>query len=478
MHRSMLDRGLGRVLCVTLVVACSEPLAPAFPERGPRPLRPTLELVEDNTLPVGALIHEVTIGMPEEGAVSGSAVLLNLGDVTGPVVVELAGEITAPPQSVPVTELLAPGAVMWFHVNGDFYIRFASIAVVQVNPGGGRELQSLQPSAPRNQIRFRDQGAGLHGLEVVWDFGEPVWTGRNLNDPHWGNLCPGLDDDVVCWVAPADRISDAAPQGTITVRVYQAVETRRVRVRAVSGPLEVAPQGTGSNVLPLYVEVLDAEDMPIPNRTVVLSLTPKEGTAGHLHIGGKPRSTLSLFTVATGSGTAEVTYTAPEFSGPVAIHGTSDSALDALDTIRVRVSGLMPLGPGAAYALISDPGEHEGPYHGTPAFLGALKTLADSLAAFANQIPSLPPSKRPTGMFPSKLGVNDLSLVEGGRYDLNGNWTGEHSDHRVGTNADIDVRGGSEWDGYAKYVQFIWETRLHHKVGDERTTKHHFHLVF
>lgn len=235
MHGRGLARGLGSILWVTLVVACSDPLAPGFPERGPRPLRPTLELVEDNTLPVGALIREVTIVMPDSGGGSGSGLLFELGEVPGPVVVELAGEITLGPHTVPVTELLAPGTVMWFHLNGDFYTEAASIALFQVDPGGGRQVQFLHLSGPRNLIRFGDQDAGLHGLEVAWEFSEPVWTGRNLNDPSWGNLCPGLDDDVYCWVAPRDRISDAAPRGTITVRVYHAPPVT-LKIDTVYGP--------------------------------------------------------------------------------------------------------------------------------------------------------------------------------------------------------------------------------------------------
>jgi len=435
-------------------------------------------LVEDNTLPVGALIREVPIVMPEDGPVDGSEVLLALGDVTGPVVVEIAGEITLPPQSIPVTELLAPGTVMWFHLNGDFYTRFASIALFQVDPGGGRQVQFLHPSGPRNLIRFRDQGAGLHGLDLAWEFGAPEWTGRNVNDSNWPHLCPGLDDNVYCWIAPRDRISDAAPRGTITVRVYHAVTTERVRVRAVSGALEVAPKGTvGSNELPLAVEVLDADDEPIPDRTVVLSLTPKEGTAGHLHTGGKPAGTLSLLTVPTGSGTAEVTYTAPEASGPVAIRGTSDGALDALDTIRVRVSGLRPLSPGTNYFLTGAPGQHEGRYHGTPAFLSALGVLADSLAAYKARIPTLPVSEQPTGMFPAQLGINDLSLPEGGIFDLQNNWGPDHAEHRIGTNADIHVPGGADWDDYAEFVERIWSTILRGTLGNERAQKNHFHLI-
>lgn len=481
MHRLVLPRVLRTALLLTIAVACGEPaLGPTSSAPRSGGVGPHVSLVEDNTTTLGTLIKEVTIVMSPEGSAFGSEVLFAPGTLSGPIVIEISGDVTVPPHEVPVTELLAPGVVMWFHQNGDLFSKFSAVVFFELGPDGSRQLRPLMPSGPHNQIRFGEANPAEHGYELLWEFAEPEWSGRNTNDEEWqsGNVCRGLDDNVNCWEASLDRISDAPPRGTIVVRVYQGLITESVRIRAATGQLDVAPVGTtGPNALQLVVEVLDAQDVPLPNRSVSLSLAAKEGTAGHTHVGGKAAGTLSQSTVPTGaSGMAAVTYTAPVASGPVAIRGTSPGALEALDTIRVRVPGLISLPAGTAYSAIGLPSGHEGRHHGTPAFVNALRALADSLKAFADLIPSLPDSERPTGVFPGTLGINDMSLAEGGLFDLNGNWIGPHADHRVGTNADIDVRTDSNWDDYAEYVHLMWVTKLKRGLDDERVKRNHFHL--
>jgi len=97
-------------------------------------------------------------------------------------------------------------------------------------------------------------------------------------------------------------------------------------------------------------------------------------------------------------------------------------------------------------------------------------------ASFANRIPTLPISKRPTGRFPVVFGINDMSLVRGGIFDLHQNWMAPHEDHSEGVAADVDVRTGTQDDDYAAYVRMIWMTKLGHRIGDERAAFNHFHL--
>lgn len=266
-----------------------------------------------------------------------------------------------------------------------------------------------------------------------------------------------------------------ADTGTMTVEALvngryfkQSAEIQvanlKVRIRPVSGPMQAAPAGTGLlATLELEVGVYDGET-PVPDRTVTLSLTPNEGTAGHLHIGGKSPGRLSRTVVPTGSGVARVRYFAPVASGPVTIRGTSEQAAEALDSIRVKVPGLVPLGAGTAYARVGSPGDHAGRYTGTPAFVAALQALASAF----HQTYS-PPAD-------SLLGFNDMSLPQGGIFDLNNTWAGEHAEHRVGTNVDMRTR-----DRSSAQLRFLWREweRLGGSIHDEtRKRRPHYHLRY
>ena len=167
-------------------------------------------------------------------------------------------------------------------------------------------------------------------------------------------------------------------------------------------------------------------------------------------------------------------------AGPVDIRGTSNGAADATQAVLVAVPGLSSLPEGEHYTLIGVRSAHPESHNGTTGLNAALGALADSLAAYAALIPTMPDSLKPTGRFPNVLAINDMSLPLGGLFDLDANWTcsAGHCDHRVGTNADIDVRRGAEDDDYARYVQLIWQVKLGHELGDERTDHNHYHLRF
>ncbi len=244
----------------------------------------------------------------------------------------------------------------------------------------------------------------------------------------------------------------------------------------------LAPKGLGGDYEVLDISVVDSAGARLPGRTVTLTLKAEEGTAGHAHTGNKPPGAVDAQgeeSVVTGAdGWAHVMYQAPAVSGAVEVHGTSDSATAAVDTIEVGVAGLVALAPGATYTLIGWRAEHPDNHFGTPQMLADLRALADSLSLRAAVYARFPDSIRGTSRFPSVLGINDISLTLGGVFDLDLNWRPPHEDHSVGRSADLDVRRGTDDDDYAAAVQTIWEVRLHHRVGDERSSRNHLHASF
>ncbi len=46
------------------------------------------------------------------------------------------------------------------------------------------------------------------------------------------------------------------------------------------------------------------------------------------------------------------------------------------------------------------------------------------------------------GVHPGLVAINDMSLPFGGKFDINGTWSGDHASHLTGT--DVDVNGTSD----------------------------------
>ena len=168
--------------------------------------------------------------------------------------------------------------------------------------------------------------------------------------------------------------------------------------------------------------------IPFCDLTFTLDRTPF--SAGHDH-DDVSRPVGEFIPPAGNSGSdgiLETDYIAPDVSGVVTLTVTGvepsgQPVLSATAAIAVRVLGLQDLGPGANYNLIGAvPGIHTDNHYGTPAFNSKLVTVANIYAA----------------AFPSfKLDLNDMSLVQGGLFDLNANWMPSHRTHRFGVNLDL-----------------------------------------
>ena len=239
-----------------------------------------------------------------------------------------------------------------------------------------------------------------------------------------------------------------------------------VRIQPVSGDWNVGPAGTGgTSTLDLEVGVFDANGQARPNRTVSLFLASMEGTAGHVHVGGKPTGAVSINPVNTGaSGVRIVQYFAPAAAGPVGITGTSADAQAANGTISVLVGGLQALGASSYYTLIGDvPDTHTVNHYGFPAFNTALEELAER---FFQQ-------------FGSGLEYNDMSLVLGGVFDLRGDWQSPHGEHKIGLN--LDLRTFTLAEAQLDFVELVWFELSSVPDADaihKETTPPHWHLRY
>lgn len=154
----------------------------------------------------------------------------------------------------------------------------------------------------------------------------------------------------------------------------------------------------------------------------------------------------------TGNSWAVVTHSMPEFSGKVLTRvdlkvplPTSywvwrctdgyggwrcwdDKTWRILVTTDVRVPRLESLPDGAAaYIKYRNPDEN---HQDADAFSG-LPVANSALTQMASLF------KEGVG---APLSVNDMSLPKGGKFDVNGSWSGAHGEHRIGLSADINRR--------------------------------------
>jgi hypothetical protein len=203
--------------------------------------------------------------------------------------------------------------------------------------------------------------------------------------------------------------------------------------------------------------------------TSVQTSQPKQGAVVRFHIdvgissgghdhgeenGRRPRGTISSDNCVAESGGAPDTYdcttgplgyagftfNAPDVSGSQTITATCISTAcsgSRTSNIDVKVEGLEPIPDSQFYTLtepdgrggikvIGDNGNHLGNHYLTPEAASTLWRLAATYYFKYRQDSSVP-----------LLHLNDASLVWGGKFDIKGNWVGDHKGHKRGTVIDI-----------------------------------------
>ena len=182
---------------------------------------PLLDLVPADGYTRGALITQTSVSFPDTAA-SGSIDLIGYPGASGPVLIEVVGTINLTNGTVPLTELLDPGSIMYYRPNGDFYVRSMGFHFRKVSSGGSATYMPPPVLTASDSILLVDDSAGVHGLRLLWDAGPETFTGYNVADPNFPWSC-GLMISFLCYPAPGFdslRVSGAPPSGTIQVRVY------------------------------------------------------------------------------------------------------------------------------------------------------------------------------------------------------------------------------------------------------------------
>ncbi len=194
---------------------------------------------------------------------------------------------------------------------------------------------------------------------------------------------------------------------------------------------------------------------PVPNHPFQLTTDYVDGSGGHDHV--SPRRIVSRGNYGhfilrrtnthqdgpydgetQSNGGEELDYVASIFGDTILIRANSRRNQLLWDTITVaeKVPNLQLIGPGANYELIGGTCNHHGPggvgtcatpdnnHWGDSTVLTNMQRIA---TAWNQELPN-----------EEVIQINDISLPHGGKFDVEGSWTGAHETHRTGR--DVDIR--------------------------------------
>ena len=197
--------------------------------------------------------------------------------------------------------------------------------------------------------------------------------------------------------------------------------------------------------LPYQAIVRDQNGQPKANVSVTIDTDVTSDSGGHIHINGRPKGKLVATTAGTvstkngtdtitgitdGSGVFAFTFGAEEASGSHTLTANcTDCKAPANSTINVAIQGLMLLDADPlSYELRGERDTHINNHYFSPAALVKIINLAHQY--------HLDPD------FNGKLlKINDSSLIKGGTFDVQLDWTSlsnVHGGHRVGIVVDIN----------------------------------------
>ena len=185
------------------------------------------------------------------------------------------------------------------------------------------------------------------------------------------------------------------------------------------------------------VTVTDNNDKPVPRYPFTLSVFVRPNSGGHDHNTNRPtgkfitsaNDTVATFRDSTNNdGKATYTYICSGFGvvDSMFVKGKTDRDTSSA-TILLQFPGLQELTDGDHYVLTGAYGDagvtsqHYKNRYGTSNLIEKPKQLADTVYSLKKY----------------ELRINDMSLINGGPFDINNNWDTPHQTHRQGVSADV-----------------------------------------
>lgn len=195
----------------------------------------------------------------------------------------------------------------------------------------------------------------------------------------------------------------------------------------LSGPTETKPRGTSGWRELMLTATVTQDNAPVSGKAVTFKLLPKAAPDGHEHgdLASKPAGSVANG-ATNGAGEYKAPYLPSEFAGVYTVEASCDGCdRTAKLDVTVRVPDLVEMTASTrkppAYTLIGQTATHPRSHYFSATGLKALMSLVDTMRSLDWSNP----------------GINDASLVWGGRFDIAGRWGGSHAGHREGDEVDI-----------------------------------------
>ena len=250
-----------------------------------------------------------------------------------------------------------------------------------------------------------------------------------------------------------------------------------VRLELTVDSAQVYPTRTGGNSTATLRIRATRNDQPVEGVILQVVVSAVDRSGGHDHVGVRPVGGLSPSVGETDTeGMFVTTYTSSAFGGieKIIAFVPSNPSRDSVE-ITVRVPDLVNLGsietnlwnltgnvgPTSYSKCVGTVIRHPENHYAARSIMERLQQAIVRFFAWSG-------TSSGGGRY-LKLGINDMSLVNGGLFDICSDWEPGHKSHRIGISVDIDSSAAELFENPGQFVPLdsIQIRRLTHLMAEQ-----------
>ncbi len=327
----------------------------------------------------------------------------------------------------------------WAHGNTPIIAGNSSTAVLQLNCQGAN-AQGVLNVKTFVTIANKNRSPRMNDVSLNGYLPATPWL-STYNDPYWF-LTVQKAVAYMNWAIPINQQCGSTISLTPSATGFAEIDIYTINFVATATPCELG----GITISPSEVWPARTEEglsttatiginlvnpAPASGCEIRLKVEPVDGSGGHHHDGSRTAHTGAVepntVVFVPGESIRDVVYNAGEVAGTERIIAEvvdSNGSVTSTQSVSVDVAvpDLVPLGGFMSFQLVGSLDAHPANHYGLISTVTAIGNVADQYYIETGAL----------------LGINDMSLVWGGLFDIAGSWSPPHSSHRKGTSVDID----------------------------------------